>query len=77
MKKYGVYNAEIESDMTIKGITNKSTEKGTITVEGKKITVDAKTKIALADYKIAFEKGKSSTNIAKEIDVILKENMQL
>ena len=41
MKKYGVYNAEIESDMTIKGITNKSTEKGTITVEGKKITVDA------------------------------------
>jgi len=51
MKKYGVYNAEIEGDMTIKGITNKSTEKGTITVEGK-------TKIALADYKIASEKGK-------------------
>lgn len=68
----GTYEAVLSGTMTIKGVTNPVNEKGSITVKNGKVSIDAKTKIALADYKIAFEKGKPSTNIAKEIDVTLK-----
>jgi polyisoprenoid-binding protein YceI len=70
--KDGIYNATVKGEMTIKETTNPVNEKGTITVKGGKVTVDTKLKIVLADYKIAFEKGKPSKNIAKAIDITFK-----
>ncbi|MDI1356313.1 MAG: YceI family protein [bacterium] len=70
--KDGVYNATVSGDMTIKETTNPVTEKAVISVKGGLITVDTKLKIVLADYKIAFEKGKPSKNIAKTIEVTFK-----
>ena len=71
-EKDGTYNATVAGDLTIKETTNPVNEKGTITVKAGQISVDTKLKIVLADYKIAFEKGKPSKNIAKTIDVTLK-----
>lgn len=70
--KDGVYNATVTGEMTIKETTNPVNEKGTVTVKGGQLTIDTKLKIVLADYKIAFEKGKPSKNIAKAIDVTMK-----
>lgn len=70
--KDGVYNATVSGEMTIKETTNPVNEKGTVTIKGGQVTVDTKLKIVLADYKIAFEKGKPSKNIAKTIDVTMK-----
>lgn len=70
--KDGTYNAIVSGDMTIKETTNPVNEKGTITVKAGQISIETKFKIVLADYKIAFEKGKPSKNIAKAIDVNLK-----
>ncbi len=70
--KDGVYNATVSGDMTIKETTNPLTEKAIVTVKGGQITVDTKLNIVLADYKILFEKGKPSKNIAKTIAVTFK-----
>jgi len=67
--KDGVYSANVTGEMTIMATTNTVHEKGTVTVKGGVVTVDTKLKIVLADYKIAFEKGKPSKNISKTIDV--------
>ena len=67
--KDGVYEALVDGEMTIKGVTKPSHQKGTIEVKNGELHVKAKTKITLADFGIAFEKGKPSTNIAKTIDV--------
>lgn len=65
----GTYNVNVKGDMTIKGETNKISEKATLTVKGTALTLKSKFKITLADYKIAFESGKPSTNIAKTLDI--------
>jgi len=70
--KDGTYNANIKGELELHGVTNQISEKGTITIKGDKVTVDAKMTITLADYKIRFEKGKPSTNIAKTVDVTVK-----
>jgi polyisoprenoid-binding protein YceI len=67
--KDGTYDAEITGELTIKGVTNTITEKGTVTVKGNKVKVNSKFTLNLADYKITFEKGKPSTNIAKTVEV--------
>ena len=68
----GTYDATIAGELIIHGVTQAISEKGTITVSDGQVQVDAKMKVTLGDYKIAFEKGKPSTNIAKEIDVTIK-----
>ena len=70
--KDGTYNSNVKGDLTIKGVTKPITEKGTITIKGNKISVEANLQVTLADYEIAFEDGKPSTNIAKVIDVTIK-----
>ncbi|MBL1281125.1 MAG: YceI family protein [Fluviicola sp.] len=70
--KDGSYKAEIKGELTLHGVTKPVTENATITVKGGNITLDSKMQITLADYKIAFEKGKPSKNIAKTIDVTTK-----
>lgn len=70
--KDGNYNANVTGEMTIKETTKTVNEKGTITIKNGAITIDTKLQLVLADYKIAFEKGKPSKNIAKVIDVTFK-----
>lgn len=65
----GSYKAIVEGELTLKGVTKPFKESATITIKGTKIEVSSKFNIVLADYNIAFENGKPSTNIAKEIEV--------
>lgn len=68
----GTYNASVNGDLTIHGVTKEVTEKVLITVAGGTITIDVEMDITLADYNIAFKKGKPSTNIAKTIKATIK-----
>jgi len=70
--KDGTYNVRVSGNLTIKDTSKPLNEKATITVEGGKISLDSKMKIVLANYGITFTKGKSSTNIAKEVEVVAK-----
>jgi polyisoprenoid-binding protein YceI len=65
------YEAVVEGDMTLKGVTKKITEKGSITVKGGKVEAKSTFNISLADYGIEFVKGKPSSNIAKTVEVSL------
>ena len=67
-KKDGTYAVTVKGEMEMHGVTKPIEEKATITVKGGVVSVNSKFNIALADYKIAFEKGKPSTNIAKTIE---------
>jgi polyisoprenoid-binding protein YceI len=71
-KKDGTYNVTVKGDLTLHGETKTVEEKGTITVKAGKVSVSSKINIALADYKVAFEKGKPSTNIAKTVEVTIE-----
>jgi len=68
LTKDGNYEAMAKGELTIKGVTNPVNEKGTIKVEGNKITLTVIMNITLADYKISFSKGKPSTNVAKQVE---------
>jgi polyisoprenoid-binding protein YceI len=68
--KPGTYAIEIDGKMTIRDQTNPVKEKGSITVESNgTIKASSKFNLTLADYEVAFEKGKPSTNIAKTIEI--------
>lgn len=69
LKKDGTYNATVNGTLELHGVTKPFEENATVTVKGGAVSVTSKLKIVLADYKIAFEKGKPSTNIAKTIEV--------
>ena len=69
--KDGTYDAVVEGELTIKGKTQKINEKGTITVKGTTIEVHSKFNVTLADYGVAFEDGKPSTNVAKIVEVTI------
>lgn len=71
-EKDGIYDTQVEGELTIKGITKPIEEKGTITVQNGKIKVATRLNIVLADYGITFSSGKPSTNIAKEIEVTVE-----
>lgn len=71
-EKNGTYTANLKGEMTIKGKTNPFSNQGTITVNGSGIKSNSKFNIRLADYGVAFEKGKPSTNIAKTIEVTVE-----
>jgi polyisoprenoid-binding protein YceI len=67
--KDGTYTANVTGDLTLHGVTKNVTEKGTITIKAGQILASTEFNIILADYNIAFEKGKPSTNIAKSIAI--------
>ena len=71
-EKDGSYNVQVKGTLELHGITNPINEKATIKVSGKTYTVSSKFNITLADYKVAFEKGKPSTNIAKTVVVTVE-----
>ncbi len=70
--KDGTYEADVEGELTIKGVTKPVHEKGKITVKGGKVDASSKFNVTLADYGISFVKGKPSTNIAKTVEVTLQ-----
>lgn len=69
--KSGTYPVAASGELTIKDVTKKVNESGTIKVEGTKVTLQVKMKILLSDYKISFSKGKPSTNVAKEVEATI------
>lgn len=71
-EKNGTYTAQIIGEMTINGKVNPFKEKVNVTVNGKALLVKTKFNITLANYNIAFEKGKPSTNIAKTVEVTVE-----
>ncbi len=75
-EKDGTYNANIKGELTIKGTTKPVDEKGTITVVGKIISVKSKFTVTLADYGIAFEKGKPASNISKTVEITVNSEYQ-
>ena len=70
--KDGTYEADVEGELTIKGVTKPVHEKGTITVKGGKIETQSKFNITLSDYGINFVKGKPSSNIAKTVEITVQ-----
>ncbi|CCG53627.1 Protein of unknown function precursor [Flavobacterium indicum GPTSA100-9 = DSM 17447] len=73
-EKDGSYTAVVEGELTINGVTNHIKEKATFTVKSGKISLSSKFNVTLADYKVAFTKGKPSTNIAKTVEVTVEAN---
>lgn len=65
----GTYEVEVSGDLTINGVTNTITEHATIEVKNGNVSLNTNFDLTLADYKIAFKKGKPSTNIAKTVAV--------
>ncbi|MFD2917235.1 YceI family protein [Psychroserpens luteus] len=70
--KDGSYEADVKGNLTINGVTKPVTEKATVVVKDGKISLNSKFNITLADYEVAFEKGKPSTNIAKTVEVTVE-----
>lgn len=70
-KKDGTYNAEVEGDLTIHGVTKKIKEKGTITIKGGLPTVQAVFPVKRSDFNITTP-AFSAAKIAEEIEVTLK-----
>ncbi|WP_117884101.1 YceI family protein [Aureibaculum luteum] len=70
----GSYTANVEGDLTINGVTKPIKEKVTFKIEGEKINLTSKFNLTLADYEVAFKKGKPSTNIAKTVEVTVEAN---
>ena len=73
--KEGTYDAVIEGDMTIHGVTNHISEKGTIIVEtGDKIHATSKFLVKVADYNIKIP-GTVINNIAESIEVTVNVDL--
>jgi polyisoprenoid-binding protein YceI len=70
--KDGSYQATVEGELTLKGITKSIKEEGTISVKGGQINMESKFNITLADYGITFVDGKPSTNIAKTVEITVQ-----
>lgn len=76
LEKDGTYQANVEGELTIKGVTKPVKEKGTVTVKANKIEVQSIFNVTLADYGITFVKGKPASNIAKTVEVTVHAEYQ-
>jgi polyisoprenoid-binding protein YceI len=74
--KDGVYQADVEGELSIKGETKPISEKGSVTVKDGNISVESKFDLTLADYGIRFVKGKPSTNVAAVVEVTVLADYQ-
>jgi hypothetical protein len=64
----GVHEVEVEGDLTIRGITHRITEKGTIEVKDGKLHCKSTFTVLVKDYDITIPRAVSD-NIAREIEV--------
>ena len=62
------YEVTVEGDLTIKGVTNKVSAKGTFTLEDGKILADAVFPVTLSDYEVKIP-GAVVDNIAETVEV--------
>lgn len=69
LSKDGSYNVVVKGNLTMHGVTKPVTVNGTLKVSQGNIKGLATFKVLIADYEISFEKGKPSTNVAKEIEI--------
>jgi polyisoprenoid-binding protein YceI len=67
-QKDGAYEAKIEGDLTIHGVTQKIMQTAKIEVKGGKISANCNFKVKLADYNIKVPSAVGN-KIAEEIDV--------
>lgn len=74
--KDGKYDAMVEGELAIRGVTNKIKEKGTVTVKGGMIEAKSVFNVTLADYGIEFRRGKPSSNIADIVEVTVLAEYQ-
>ena len=72
--KNGTYTAKVKGNLTINGVSKPITENVKFTIAEGKINLTSKFNITLADYEVAFEKGKPSTNISKTVEVTVEAN---
>ena len=75
-EKNGTYQAHVKGELTLHGKTNPLQEKISIQVIESLLKTTGKFTIKLADYGIAFEKGKPSTNISKTVDITIDAEFQ-
>jgi polyisoprenoid-binding protein YceI len=66
--KDGVYNVSVSGDMTIHGVTKRIVTNGSISVNGGKLTANAKFPLKVSDFEIAIPKLVKN-NIAEAVDV--------
>ena len=66
--KNGTYDAVVEGDLMIHGVTKKVKATGTITVKDDKITVESKFPVTLADYNVTIP-SVVKNNISEVVDV--------
>ncbi len=65
----GTYTVNVSGNLTINGVTKPVNEKATFDITDGKVSLKSKLNVTLADYEVAFKKGKPSTNIAKTVEV--------
>lgn len=68
LKKDGVYNVVVEGDLTIKAVSKKVKEMGTIEVKAGQLYVKSKFFIVLADYDVKIPRAVVK-NIAEKVEV--------
>lgn len=72
----GNYDAVIEGELTIKGVTKTIREKGTVSVNGSSVSAKSVFIVTLADHGIEFVQGKPASNIAKTVEVSVHAEYQ-
>jgi polyisoprenoid-binding protein YceI len=68
LTKNGVYNAVVEGDLTIHGVTRQVKENGTLEVNGDNLTGKCVFNIRLSDYNVTIPKAVAN-NIAETIEI--------
>lgn len=71
-QKDGAYPAIITGEMTIHGVSQQFEAEGEFKVQANHIQLHAEFPITLADYGVAFEKGKPAKNIAQTVKVTVE-----
>ena len=74
--KEGTYDAKVEGELTIHGITQKVKSDGTFSVTGNKLEGKAKFNVAIADYDISIPgavAGKIAEIVEVNVDIKLEE----
>ncbi|MCI2230042.1 YceI family protein [Polaribacter sp. MSW13] len=72
--KDGSYMVNVEGVLTINGVSKSIKEGVTFTIKEGKVNLTSKFNVTLADYEVAFKKGKPSKNIAKIVEVTVEAN---
>jgi len=74
-KTPGTYNANVEGDLTIHGVTNKISSKGQITVTAQLLEANTSFNIAPADYKISIP-ALVADKISKTVQVTVNTKLE-